>query len=196
MNERLTELEEQHPSKGRLLDVGCGIGTFLHLSRERGWEPHGIDPSKSGSAFAQKKYKLDVRCADIFEADFPSAYFDAIVLYHVLEHISELNPFLCELRRVLKPETGTLVIEVPNGESLQSRLQKADWPYVHPHDHLYYFSAHSLPKLLRKHGFESVKLGNPKRVNPTTDLRFALRQAATAALVRFHLGTVIRVYAS
>ena len=144
----------------------------------------------------QEKYKLDVRCADIFEADFPSAYFDALVLYHVLEHISELNPFLCELRRVLKPETGTLVIEVPNGESLQSRLQKADWPYVHPHDHLYYFSAHSLPKLLRKHGFQRVTLGKPKRVNPTTDLRFALRQAATAALVRFHLGTVIRVYAS
>ena len=132
MNERLTELEAQHPSKGRLLDVGCGIGTFLHLSRERGWEPHGIDPSKSGSAFAQEKYKLDVRCADIFGADFPSAYFDAIVLYHVLEHISELNPFLCELRRVLKPETGTLVIEVPNGESLQSRFQKADWPPLRP----------------------------------------------------------------
>ena len=196
MNERLTELEQQHRSRGRLLDVGCGIGTFLHLAREHGWEPYGIDPSKSGSAFAQEKYKLDVRCADIFQADFPSAYFDAIVLYHVLEHISELNPFLSELRRVLKPETGTLVIEVPNGESLQSRLQKADWPYVHPHDHLYYFSAYSLPKLLRKHGFDTVTLGKPKRVSPTTGLRFVLRQVATATLVRFHLGTVIRVYAS
>ena len=196
MTERLTELEMQHRSKGRLLDVGCGIGTFLNLAREQGWEPHGIDPSKSGSAFAQEKHKLDVRCGDIFEADFPSAYFDAIVLYHVLEHISELNPFLSELRRVLKPGTGTLVIEVPNGESLQSRLQKANWPYVHPHDHLYYFSAHSLPKLLRKHGFNNVTLGKPKRVSPTTGLRFALRQAATATLVRFHLGTVIRVYAS
>lgn len=196
MNERLAELEKQHPNKGRLLDVGCGIGTFLYLSREHGWEPHGIDPSKSGSAFAQKKYELDVQCSDIFEADFPSAHFDAIVLYHVLEHISELNPFLSELRRVLKPETGTLVIEVPNGEGLQSRLQKADWPYVHPHDHLYYFSANSLPKLLQKNGFENVTLGKPKRVNPTTSLHFTLRQAATTLLVQFHLGTVIRVYAS
>ena len=196
MTERLTELEEHHRSKGQLLDVGCGIGTFLHLAREQGWEPHGVDPSKSGSAFAKEKYKLDVRCGDIFDADFPSASFDAIVLYHVLEHISELNPFLSELRRVLKPETGTLVIEVPNGGSLQSRLQKADWPYVHPHDHLYYFSAHSLPKLLQKHGFRNVTLGKPKRVSPAADFRFACRQAATAILVRFHLGTVIRVYAS
>ena len=80
--------------------------------------------------------------------------------------------------------------------SLQSRLQKADWPYVHPRDHLYYFSADSLPKLLQKHGFRDITLGKPKRVSPTRGLRFMLRQAATAALVKAHLGTVIRVYAS
>ena len=196
MAERLAELEKQRQPKGHLLDVGCGIGTFLHLAREQGWESHGVDPSKSGSAFAQEIHKLDVKCGDVFEAGFPSDHFNAITLYHVLEHISELNPFLSELRRVLKPQIGTLVIEVPNGESLQSRLQKADWPYVHPHDHLYYFSARSLPKLLRKHGFRDITLGKPKRVSPTAGTGFAFRQAATAALVRFHLGTVIRVYAS
>ena len=201
MSERLTELEKQHHGKGRLLDVGCGIGTFLHLARERGWESYGVDPSKSGSDFAQEVHKLDVQCGDLFDADFPSAHFDAITLYHVLEHISELNPFVSELRRILKParsekKASTLVIEVPNGEGLQSRLQKADWPYVHPHDHLYYFSAHSLPKLLRKHGFRNITLGKPKRVSPSTGVHFALRQAATATLVQFHLGTVIRVYAS
>ena len=196
MTERLTELEKQHQDKGRLLDVGCGIGTFLHLAREQGWDSQGVEPSKSGTAFAQEMYKLDVKCGDVFEAAFPSAYFDAITLYHVLEHISELNPLLSELRRVLKPQTGTLVIEVPNGESLQSRLQKADWPYVHPHDHLYYFSARSLPQLLQKHGFQEVTLGKPKRVSPVAGVSFVLRQVATAALVQFHLGTVIRVYAS
>ena len=201
MSERLTELEKQHQGKGRLLDVGCGIGTFLHLAHERGWESHGVDPSKSGSDFAQEVHKLDVQCGDLFDADFPSAHFDAITLYHVLEHISELNPFLSELRRILKPagsekKASTLVIEVPNGEGLQSRLQKADWPYVHPRDHLYYFSARSLPRLLEKHGFGNITLGKPRRVSPSAGIHFALRQAATATLVRFHLGTVIRVYAS
>lgn len=196
MTERLAELEKRCRDKGRLLDIGCGIGTFLHLARDRDWEPHGVDPSESGSTFAQEIHKLDVRCGDVFDADYPTAHFDAITLYHVLEHISELNPFLSELRRVLKPETGILVIEVPNGESLQSRLQKADWPYVHPRDHLYYFSARSLPKLLQKHGFRDIRLGKPKRVSPTTGLPFIFRQAATSALVRLHLGTVIRVYAN
>ena len=196
MTERLTELEKRCQDKGRLLDVGCGIGTFLHLARERGWQPHGIDPSKSGVTFAQEKYKLDVKCGEVFGANFPDAHFDAITLYHVLEHIPDLNPLLSELRRILKPQTGTLVIEVPNGEGLQSRLQKADWPYVHPRDHLYYFSVRSLPRLLRKHGFGDIALGKPRRVSPTANLRFMLRSAATSALVRLHLGTVIRVYAS
>ena len=200
MAERLTELEKRHQGKGRLLDVGCGIGTFLHLARERGWEARGVDPSKSGSAFARKAHKLDVQCGDLFDVSFPSAHFDVITLYHVLEHISELNSFLGEIRRILKPsgdeeKAGTLVIEVPNGESLQSRLQKADWPYVHPRDHLYYFSAQSLPKLLRKHGFRDIRLGKPKRVSPSRGIHFALRRVATAALVHFHLSTVIRVYA-
>ncbi len=196
MAERLEELEQHLPMRGRLLDVGCGIGTFLHLASERGWTPHGIEPSKSGAAFAKENYQLDVQCGALCDADFPTAHFDAITAYHVLEHISELNPFLGELRRILKPQTGKLVIEVPNGGSLQSLLQKADWPYVHPRDHLYYFSVRTLPKLLRKHGFGEFALGKPRRVSPKKGTSVALRGATTAMLVRLHLGTVIRVYAS
>ncbi len=196
MAERLTELEKYVPKKGYLLDVGCGIGTFLHLAEERDWKTSGIEPSKSGVAFAKQAYELDVLCGDLFTADFPAAHFDAVTAYHVLEHISDLNPFLEEIRRLLRPETGKLVIEVPNGGSLQSRLQKADWPYVHPQDHLYYFSPSTLPKLLRKHGFRHITLGSPRRVGPKAGIRFGLRRAATRVLVRLHLGTVIRVYAS
>ena len=75
MTERLTELEKRCQDKGRLLDVGCGIGTFLHLARDRGWEPHGVDPSKNGSTFAQEIHKLDVRCGEVFDADFPDRTF-------------------------------------------------------------------------------------------------------------------------
>lgn len=201
MSERLSELGRMHQKNGRLLDVGCGIGTFLQLARGQGWQTQGIDPSKSGCAFAQNIHDLDVHCGDIFNANLPSAQFDVITLYHVLEHISELNPFLSELRRILKPKTddqnpGTLVIEVPNGEGLQSRLQKADWHYVHPIDHLYYFSVGSLTKLLHKHGFQNIKIGKPKRVSPSTSMMFAMRKISTAILVRLHLGTVIRLYAS
>ena len=75
MTERLTELEKQCRDKGRLLDVGCGIGTFLHLARERGWEPYGVEPSESGSAFAQDTYKLEVKCGEVFDAGFSVSAF-------------------------------------------------------------------------------------------------------------------------
>lgn len=196
MAERLSELEEKNPSNGKLLDVGCGIGTFLHLADKNGWDAYGIDPSKSGCTYAKESYHLDVVCGDIFDASFSAGQFDVITLYHVLEHISELNPFLKELRRILKPNTGKLVIEVPNGESLHSRMQKADWPYIHPHDHLYYFSTNSLSKLLKKHGFNNIEVGKPSRVSSDKSLIFSLKQLTTTILVRFNLGTVIRLYAT
>lgn len=194
--ERLAELDKQLPTKGRLLDVGCGIGTFLHLAQVQHWQPHGIDPSKQGVAFARGVHQLGVHCGDVFDANFPTAYFDAITLYHVLEHIPEPNAFVGQLRWLLKPKTGKLVIEVPNGGSLQSRLQKAAWPYMHPSDHLYYFSARTLPRLLRKHGFSQIYFGQPRRVSSKGGVVFAFRRATTAALVHFNLATVIRVYAS
>lgn len=195
MAERLTELEKLCQQNGRLLDVGCGIGTFLNLARDEGWETYGVDPSKNGSAFAQERHKLNVVCGDIFNADFPSSHFDVITLYHVLEHISDLKPFLTELRRILKPNSGKLVIEVPNGGSLNSRLHKSDWHYIHPEDHLYYFSTGSLSRLLQNHGFDNITIGKPSRVSTSKGFQFNIRQIVTAMLVRLHLGTVIRLYA-
>ena len=195
MSERLSELEEKCPTNGRLLDVGCGIGTFLHLANKNGWETYGIDPSKNGSTYAKEIHQLNVHCGDIFDAKFPDAHFDVITLYHVLEHISDLNPFLSELRRILKPNTGKLVIEVPNGRCLHSRIQKSDWPYIHPHDHLYYFSKKSLSRLLKKNDFNNIDLGRPSRVGIENNLKFNIKLLTTAILVRFNLGTVIRLYA-
>ena len=200
MRERLAEIERRISTCGRLLDVGCGIGTFLHLAQNQGWEIHGVELSESGAAFARKEYGLDVFCGDLFEANFPNQHFDVISVYHVLEHIPQPNPFLDELQRILKPKTGCLIIEVPNGGSIQSRLQKGNWPYVHPKDHLYYFSHRTLPQLLRKHGFNRIWTGKPKRVNPGKGLgngvKFVIRKTITDVLVRLQLATVIRVYAA
>jgi 2-polyprenyl-3-methyl-5-hydroxy-6-metoxy-1,4-benzoquinol methylase len=199
MAERLAEIERHVSTRGKLLDVGCGIGTFLRLAKDKGWETYGVDPSESGAAFAREQHGLNVFCGDLFEANFPDQYFDVITLYHVLEHIPHPNPLLKELRRILKPKTGCLVIEVPNGGGIQSRLQKENWPYVHPRDHLYYFSCKTLPKFLRKHGFNQIRIGKPRRVNPNKGVfnaaKFVVRRSITTVLVRLHLAAALRVYA-
>ena len=74
--------------------LGVVSGRSSTSRAEQGWESHGVDPSKSGITFAQGIYQLDVQCGEVFDANFPTAHFDAITLYHVLEHIPELNPLL------------------------------------------------------------------------------------------------------
>ncbi|HIA64479.1 TPA: class I SAM-dependent methyltransferase [Candidatus Poribacteria bacterium] len=200
MEERLIEIQKRFPHQGRILDLGCGMGTFLYLAKKKGWETFGVDLSQDGIGFARENYNLNVFCGDVFEMDFPSHYFDVITLYHVLEHIPEPNPLLEELHRILKPKRGCLVVEVPNGESLQIRIQGENWPYVHPADHLYYFSVYTLANLLKKHRFNRVEVGKPKRVGRRNgminQLKFAARYSISSMLVRCNLATVIRCYAA
>mgnify|MGYP001157200919 FL=1 len=200
MEERLGEIQRKFPYQGRILDLGCGMGTFLYLARKRGWETFGVDLSQDGVSFARDNYNLNVFCGNVFEMDFPSHYFDVITLYHVLEHVPEPNLLLEELRRILKPKEGCLVVEVPNGESIQIRIQRENWPYVHPADHLYYFSVSTLANLLKKHRFNWVEAGKPKRVGRRhgviTQLKFAVQYSISSVLVRCNLATIIRCYAT
>ena len=200
MEERLGEIQRKFPHQGRILDLGCGMGTFLYLARKKGWETFGVDLSQDGVGFARENYNLDIFCGSVFEIGFPSHYFDVITLYHVLEHIPEPNLLLAELRRILKPKRGCLVVEVPNGESIQIRIQGKNWPYVHPADHLYYFSVSTLTKLLKKHGFNRVEAGKPKRVGRRNgvinQLKFATQYSVSSVLVKYNLATIIRCYAT
>ncbi len=199
MRERLAEVTTK--TKGRrLLDLGCGMGTFLHLAQSENWQTIGIDLSEDGCQYAREQYKLNVLCGDLFHANFPSNHFDAVTLFHVLEHIPDPNSLLTEINRILKPIIGRLVIEVPNGGSIHMRIQKGNWPYVHPKDHLYYFTNHTLSLLLKKNGFNQIEVGQPRRVNTSKHMgqriRFAIQKPISDLLVRLNLSTVIRLYAS
>ena len=199
MTERLAEVTAKTAGR-RLLDLGCGMGTFLHLAKSAGWETCGVDLSQTGCQYAREHYDLSVFCGDLFEANFPDAHFDVITLFHVLEHIPDPNPLLTEIRRILKPRIGKLVVEVPNGGSIQMKMQRENWPYVHPKDHLYYFSCQSLTDLLQKNRFDQIEVGKPRRVNVGKGtiglIRFAIQKQISDLLVRFNLATVIRLYAS
>ena len=199
MRERLAEVTTKVEGR-KLLDLGCGMGTFLHLAQSEKWQSIGVDLSKEGCQFAREQYGLDVLCSDLFEANFPSNYFDVVTLFHVLEHVPDPNSLLIEINRVLKPSVGRLVIEVPNGGSIHMRFQKEKWPYVHPKDHLYYFTNHTLRLLLQNNGFNRIETGRPRRVSASRDanqtIKFSIQKPVSDLLVRLNLSTVIRLYAS
>jgi 2-polyprenyl-3-methyl-5-hydroxy-6-metoxy-1,4-benzoquinol methylase len=150
----ILELLNPYRSSGRLLDVGCSIGLFLELARERGWEGVGLEPASRARAHARDVYGLDVRSVPLTEASFERATFDAVTLLSVLEHTTDPRGMLAECARVLRPG-GALYVVVPNVESLACRVLREGTRTFDGRNHLVYFSSSTLTALLETAGFEA-----------------------------------------
>lgn len=148
---------QAHKQAGRLLDVGCADGLFLHLARQAGWQVQGVEMAEESVAYARQTFQLDVFCGDLREAKFPDQYFDVVTFWHVLEHLHDPLGELQEAYRVLKPG-GLLVVDVPNIASWQARLFGAGWRALDTPRHLYHFSPPSLKAMLARAGFTPFKL--------------------------------------
>ncbi len=147
-----------HSNGGRLLDVGCNDGLFLHLARQSGWEVQGVEIAESVAAHAREALGLDVFTGELTEANFPAQHFDVVTFWHVLEHLHDPMRELREARRILKPG-GLLIVEVPNIASWQARLFGANWRALDTPRHLYHFSPDSLRAMLEQAGFTCFKIG-------------------------------------
>jgi SAM-dependent methyltransferase len=135
----------------RLLDIGCGSGTFLAMARLRGFDPCGMDVSERAVAAARAQYGLDVRCGRIGSPVWDYASFDVVTMFHVLEHVTDPRAALDYAARLLKP-SGSLVIQVPNADSVQARLFGTRWYGLDVPRHVINFSAEGLRILLREAG--------------------------------------------
>jgi SAM-dependent methyltransferase len=102
-----------HKSEGNLLDIGAGIGQFLHYARPFFTKVAGTEISESAVRIAKQKYGIDLRVGQIEEINLPLASFDNITLFHVLEHVPDPARLIGRCRELLRPR-GVLVIAVPN----------------------------------------------------------------------------------
>ncbi|HEB36042.1 hypothetical protein LCGC14_1197620 [marine sediment metagenome] len=139
--------------KGKLLDIGCGNGQFLATMRDLGWEIQGIEPDKQAARFARDRFGIQVIASTLEEAKIPNESFDAIILRHVIEHVSDAIRFLEKCHRILKP-TGKLVILTPNIESMAHRIFKESWRDLDPPRHFYLFSLFTLRICAERAGFQ------------------------------------------
>ncbi len=140
---------------GRLLDIGCGNGDFLHLIRQAGWNVSGIDPDPQAVAACQS-VGLDVRQGFVEDGLFEPNTFDAVTMSHVIEHLHQPTQTLAKVRQLLKPG-GTLWIATPNVESASFERFGRNWLGLDPPRHLVLFTPDSLLKLLHEAGFETGK---------------------------------------
>ena len=145
-----------YTAKGSILDVGCGTGEYLKYFREKGWKATGIEPVDSARKFAYENYKLNVYPENKLN-HFAKEKFDVITLWHVLEHVYNINERLEQLKKILNPD-GYLVIAVPNIESYDSIYYGKYWSALDVPRHLYHFSNETLKRLINKHSFEVVSI--------------------------------------
>ncbi len=133
--------------KGEILDYGCGTGAFLNFLQERKWEITGVEPSENARIKAESFLQIKVHQSldSIIQKKF-----DVITLWHVLEHIHDLENSLQKIKELLKDD-GMIFIAVPNYESADAQKYKEHWAAYDVPRHLWHFSKTTIEKLLIKH---------------------------------------------
>lgn len=138
-------------SSKRLLDVGCGDGTFLQAMASAGWQVTGVE-KYPGTSRVQ-----GVEIFDSVDQAQSVAPFDCVTLWHVLEHLPHPSKVLQSLRSLLAP-SGILVVAVPDFGSFAAKRFGASWLHLDVPRHLFHFTRHSLHGLLAEQGFAAQQL--------------------------------------
>jgi len=139
---------------GTLLDIGSGTGAFAAEMATKGWKVTGLEPNAGARAKAKDLYKLDLKPAEILY-NLPVAAFDVITLWHVLEHVYDLDGYFASMHRVLKPN-GVVFIGVPNYTSPDAAHYGTYWAAYDVPRHLYHFSPKSMALLAERFGFTVI----------------------------------------
>lgn len=149
-------LAERFPNKGRLLEVGSGLGFLLDYFKKDGWDTIGVEPNRGMCRYAEKTLGLEVLPQILPDAKFPDESFDAVLMMHVIEHVPDPTDTLREIHRVLKPG-GVLVMETPRYDSLSFKLLGRRERSVSCDGHIYFFTSDTLEKIATKTGFSVVR---------------------------------------
>ncbi len=146
-----------------ILDIGCGTGDFLAASKNDGWNVVGIEPNEKAKNFAIKKVNTANTKVSLFYKDIEALLkensnqkFDVISMWHVLEHVYDLEEYISNLEKLLKPN-GSLLIAVPNFNSFDAKYYGKFWAAYDVPRHLWHFSQKSIVKLFGKRNLKVVQ---------------------------------------
>jgi len=142
IRDKVSLINSYQPLKGRILDIGAGTGDFLLECKNQNWEILGIEPNDKAKGIAVGK---GIKFGDTIEK-LESNSFDVITMWHVLEHVPDVEHQVAELKRLLKP-SGTIIIAVPNFKSYDANHYGAFWAAYDVPRHLWHFSKTAIEKL-------------------------------------------------
>ncbi len=143
-------------SAGNILDIGCGIGSFLHTMQKANWTITGVEPDANARQKAKELYHISVQPSNqLFE--LPNNSFDAITMWHVLEHVHDLHRYVDQIKNLLKYK-GRIFIAVPNYTSYDAQYYDSCWAGYDVPRHLYHFSPKTMKEMLKTHGLSLLSM--------------------------------------
>lgn len=153
LQSKLRLINKLNNGPGKILDIGCGTGSFLENCQFSGWEVLGVEPDADARAVATDRLPSQVY-SDLNLLP-ETNQFDIITLWHVLEHIPNLNDTIRQLHHLVK-DSGTVMIALPNSNSYDATYFKQFWAAYDVPRHLHHFTPTTIELLFSKYGFVLV----------------------------------------
>ena len=147
------KIVNKYTNKGQALDIGAGTGDFLAVLKNNGWSITGVEPNSKAKEIAVEK-GINFASSTQMLADH---HFDLITMWHVLEHVPDVENQIIELKRLLKPN-GTLIVAVPNFNSFDANYYGNHWAAFDVPRHLWHFSKTAIIELFKVQNFKIVKI--------------------------------------
>lgn len=171
------------------LDIGCAGGAFLRAAKALGLSAIGVEPNRWMGEYARSTHGLDVRSGTLADQTFPTASFDLVTLWDVIEHLSDPSDELRRIHTLLKPN-GFLVVNYPDFGSLPAKLLGRKWPFLLS-VHLIYYTPSTIRRQLKRCGFEVMDI---RRHWQILELGYVIRRAeAYFPWLRFLRSTVEKI---
>ena len=149
-------LSDHFPQKGKLVEVGSGLGYLLNFFKEDGWDTVGLEPNAGMCKYAEVELGLTVISKILEKAGFEDNSADTVLMMHVIEHVPEPATTLKEIYRILKPG-GILVLETPRYDTLAFKLLGKRERSLSCDGHIYFFTSDTLAQIAKKVGFTIMK---------------------------------------
>ena len=182
---RIRRIDKLVPHKGRLLDIGSGLGTFLKLALIDGWQATGIEPQESAAEYCRQHLGIKPYIRPIEEIDLGPNIFDVVTIWDVWEHIHSPIDFIDQCIGLLAPN-GLLALSIPNASGYPARIFRGNWRYV-MYTHLSYFT---IPYVLRVMTERNMHL---QWADHTLKAQSLLQGVASLLPIRFNTERIIRL---
>lgn len=150
-------LSKHYPQKGKLVEVGSGLGYLLNFFKQDGWDVLGAEPNVGMCKYAEIELGIKAIPTILEKAELPDESADAVLMMHVIEHVPDPFGTLQEVYRILKPG-GMLVLETPRYDTLMFKLLGKRERSLSCEGHIYFFTTDTLKKMASKAGFTVQKV--------------------------------------